>query len=125
MRVPDMTVNLMYKNYLPRMIHREACQDRHLYRLRSRNLLMGVWDAPTQGFLGLRTKWGRVFVFKEYHYENEHYATAVPYEDLGEVLPADIHNVDCEVDFEHNLPLDAWLHEMEAKYWTAPEVYVV
>lgn len=72
------------------MIPRAECEDRRLYRIKSRNLLLGVFKAETGGFLGLRSKFGSIYVFEEYHYENPEFATVAPQEALPEVLPVEI-----------------------------------
>jgi hypothetical protein len=77
-------------------IPKEQCKDRKLYRIHSRNLLFGVFRATTGGFLGLREKFDRVYVFEEYHYDNgPPYGTVRPIEELPEELPEGIQN---EVD---------------------------
>lgn len=80
--------------YDPRMIPKAECKDRRLYRIRSRNLVLGVYREATGGFLGLREKFGSVFIFEEYHWENEAFATVQPVEELPEELPLDIQNVE-------------------------------
>lgn len=66
----------------------EACRDRHLYRIRSRNLDFGVYRADRKGFLGLREKFGDVYPFTEYHYDTgAPCGTVKPVEELSEVLP--------------------------------------
>ena len=62
----------------------EAVQDRHVYRLRSRNLAAGVYSAERAGFIGIRTKFGDRYLFTEYWKE-----TAWPLEEIG-VLPESI-----------------------------------
>jgi hypothetical protein len=74
----------------PTMIAKADCKHRQLYRIHSRNLLIGVYNEPTGGFLGLRTKFGHVYVFEEYHWENEAFATVQPKEELPERLPDEI-----------------------------------
>jgi hypothetical protein len=67
------------------------CKPRKLYRLTSRNLTLGVFEAENRGFLGLRRKFGSTFVFEEYHWDcGPPYGTASPYEELPEELPAEI-----------------------------------
>jgi hypothetical protein len=66
----------------------ENCEDRHLYRLRSRNLRIGVFSAPLRGFVGLRTKFDSTFLDVEYHWDADaHHGTACPVVDLGALLP--------------------------------------
>jgi hypothetical protein len=55
----------------------------HLYRLASRNLACGVWDGRG-GFVGVREKFGQLFLDVEYHWDQgAPYGTAHPLEDLG------------------------------------------
>ena len=69
----------------------EECQDRHVYRILSRNLLVGVYSEATKGFLGIRTKFNNRYVFEEYHRDTgSPYGTVAPQEDLGIVCPEDI-----------------------------------
>lgn len=61
---------------------------RDCYRVRSRNLAVGVWDGNS--FLGLREKFGSVFVFGEVHWDlSEHFGTAHALERIDR-LPDDI-----------------------------------
>ena len=65
------------------MIHKEDCVDRALYEIDSRNLSHGVYRASTEGFLGLRTKFDREYVFEEYHHDNgAPYGTVTPIQRL-------------------------------------------
>ena len=69
------------------------CKDRQLYRINSRNLTYGVFDAATGGFNGLRTKFGSTYVFMEYHWDKgPPYGTVRPVEALPDALPAYIEN---------------------------------
>jgi hypothetical protein len=73
------------------MIPKTECKDRRLYRIDSRNLNLGVYRAESGGFLGLRLKFGDVFVFEEFHWdEGAPYGTVSPIEELPEELPPDI-----------------------------------
>lgn len=56
------------------------CKPGHVYRLRSRNLLFGVFNGST-GFIGIREKFGARFLFTEFHYDK--HGTVLPQEDLG------------------------------------------
>lgn len=61
-----------------------------MYRIASRNLISGVFSKETSGFVGIREKFGRVYLFEEYHVDTgKPYGTASPYEDLGEI-PSDL-----------------------------------
>ena len=65
------------------------CEVRHVYRLKSRNLKIGVYDGE-RGLIGVRYKFDREFLFTEYHYDaGAPYGTVHPIEDIG-VLPEDI-----------------------------------
>lgn len=43
----------------------EKYKERFVYRIRSRNLVVGVFDGDS-GFIGIREKFGSRFLFKEY-----------------------------------------------------------
>lgn len=76
------------KKYIPL----EECKDRYVYRIRSRNLRVGVFCKATNGFVGIRLKFGRLFLFEEYHYDTgAPYGTVWPLEELFE-LPEEISN---------------------------------
>jgi len=42
--------------------------DRRVYNLLSRNLAVGVWNAKTGGFIGIRQKFNEKYLFTEYFY---------------------------------------------------------
>ena len=66
-----------------------ACVAGHAYRLASRNLAAGVFDGAT-GFIGIRSKFGSRYLFREYHIDTgAPFGTARPLADLG-ALPAGI-----------------------------------
>ena len=63
----------------------ENCINGNLYRIRSRNLFLGVWDEKVKGFIGIREKFGSRFLATEYHWDTgAPFGTASPLEDLGE-----------------------------------------
>ena len=69
----------------------DQCKNRHLYRINSRNLSVGIYSEPTKGFLGIRQKFDDFFVAEEYHYDTGvPHGTAKPLEDLGFILPEEI-----------------------------------
>lgn len=47
----------------------EELEHGRAYRISCRNLVYGVWDATTKGFVGIREKLGREYLFTEYHYD--------------------------------------------------------
>lgn len=59
-----------------------SLKDGQVYRIRSRNLVIGVWRAATQGFIGIREKFGSVYLFEEYHWE-----TGAPFGTAHAVYP--------------------------------------
>lgn len=69
----------------------EAMRHRGLYRIRGRNIWVGVYDMKRQGFIGLREKFGHVYPFLEYHYDTgPPLGTVTVDEDLNITLPDDI-----------------------------------
>ena len=65
--------------------------DRRVYRIRSRNLVVGAWDAGSQGFIGIREKFRDLYLFEEYHYEQgAPYGTAHAIADLGLDVPPEV-----------------------------------
>ena len=67
------------------MLPIDQCRDRKLYRVTSRNLTLAVFVADTKHFLGLREKFGYVFVDEEFHYELG--GTVRPTEELDATVP--------------------------------------
>jgi hypothetical protein len=62
------------------------CKPRHVYRLRSRNLSVGVFDEDSNGFIGIREKFGSRYLDTEHHRDTgPPHGTATPYEELGAV----------------------------------------
>lgn len=47
----------------------DQCVERRMYKLRSRNLVFGVYDG-VGGFVGIRQKFDHSYLFTEYHYDN-------------------------------------------------------
>jgi len=65
--------------------------DRRVYRIRSRNLVVGAWRAESRGFIGIREKFGHLYLFEEFHYETgAPYGTAHAVEDLDVDVPPEI-----------------------------------
>jgi len=60
------------------------CLHGHVYRLSSRNLGLGVYDAERKGFIGIRSKFGDRFLFMEEHTDvGPPYGTAYPTARVG------------------------------------------
>jgi len=45
------------------------CENGFLYKINSRNLAYGVFQAKEQGFIGVREKFGDRYLFTEYHWD--------------------------------------------------------
>ncbi len=45
------------------------CKHGYTYKINSRNLSFGVYDKDTQGFVGIRTKFGERYLFTEFHWD--------------------------------------------------------
>jgi hypothetical protein len=70
----------------------------HVYLIHSRNLGIGVYDGKG-GFVGIREKFDREYLFTEYHWDQgAPYGTVKPDRDI-EVLPPD---VPVSTDFVHD-----------------------
>lgn len=96
----------MIKNYIPL----DQCVDKHLYKIGSRNLRLGVFVAETAGFVGIREKYDQTYLFTEYHYDiGPPFGTVVPRKDLGE-CPIPNH------DDEDNAALFDWLIQKEKEF---------
>lgn len=74
------------------MLRMEELEDRQVYRLQSRNLVVGVWNQETSGFIGIREKFGDEYLFTEYHWDfSTTYGTARPLEKIdGLVVPEEV-----------------------------------
>jgi len=82
------------KKYIPI----DQCVDRGVYRIKSRNLSMGVYRAEVQGFIGIRLKFDDRYLFTEYHYDTgAPFGTVKPKEQIG-MLPD---NIDCRELAKH------------------------
>ncbi len=70
------------------MITIENCKEGRLYRIKARNIRMGVFSSKAYGkpgFAGIREKFGNRFLDIEYHYDADpHFGTATPLEEAGE-----------------------------------------
>ena len=68
----------------------DECLLRRLYRLRSRNLALGIFDGKT-GFIGIRHKFKSKFLATEYHWDQgPPHGTVFGVEDTGIDLPEGI-----------------------------------
>jgi len=60
----------------------KKCKHGWAYRIRSRNLGFGVFNSKTRGFVGIREKFGRTYLFEEYHAD-----TGAPYGTVHPIRP--------------------------------------
>lgn len=66
-----------------RVLALEELEPRGVYRLISRNLSVGVFDGNI-GFIGIREKFGDLYLFREYHYDHGGvFGTVRPLEKIG------------------------------------------
>lgn len=80
--------------------------DRRIYRLSSRNLVIGVWRAEENGFIGIREKFGDEYLFTEYEHDfDPHFGTARAMEDMGIDVPAEIRLHENAV---REIEIDSW-----------------
>jgi hypothetical protein len=115
------------------------CIKGRVYRLRCRNLLVGVFDGK-DGFMGIRTKFGHRYLFTEYHWEQgAPFGTVAGAADLGIDVPEDIPIVETlgSIDRDSKRPVERDAdatnpHYPERKGWwryidtgevAGPEVY--
>lgn len=54
----------------PDQIPLDQLEDGRVYKVTSRNLVVGAWRARTRSFIGLREKFDNRFLFEEFHYDN-------------------------------------------------------
>lgn len=67
------------ENYIPLT----ACIAGHIYKIHSRNLIIGVYDGK-EGFIGIREKFGQEYLFTEYHHDQgAPYGTVFPEKEIG------------------------------------------
>jgi len=68
----------------------DRCKPRYVYHIKSRNLVAGVYTGEDGGFIGIRRKFGREYLFAEYHCDTgAPYGTVMPKEEIAE-LPKNI-----------------------------------
>lgn len=96
----------------------DELENGRVYRIRSRNLMVGVWRAETKGFIGIRRKFGSEYLFEEYHYDNgPPFGTARVEMALDVVVPEGM-----ELS-ESNKALFAFLHPLHEEAVTAWEQF--
>ena len=96
----------------------DKCIKGRLYKLGSRNLVLGVYDGR-EGFIGIRCKFRDRFLFTEYHWDQgAPYGTVSEVEDTGIDLPEGVIAVEClgTVDSQEGRPL-IWVKGTPAGHW--------
>ena len=77
------------------MIDIDSLMDRRVYRIHSRNLVVGAWSAEQQGFIGIRKKFNSRYLFTEYERTTSAtLGTAWAVDDLGVAVPTDVQMVE-------------------------------
>lgn len=95
------------------------CKHGWLYKIESRNLILGVYREDKKGFVGIRQKFGQEFLFVEFHWDTgAPFGTVKPQKRL-EQCP--IENLDESLQrengkLENNKSLFDWLLEKELTY---------
>ena len=73
------------------MISLKKCKNGYAYKIDSRNLSIGVFNRVTNGFVGVRYKFGDEFLFEEFHYDTgEPYGTVYPKKELEQCPVKDL-----------------------------------
>lgn len=74
------------------------CRHGWLYKIKSRNLIMGVFCEDKKGFVGIREKFDQRFLFVEYHWDTgPPFGTVKPLECLE---PCPIQNLDEDIEID-------------------------
>ncbi len=69
----------------------EQLEDRRIYIIRSRNLVVGAWNAGSRGFIGVREKLRDEYLFTEYEWDTStRTGTAYAVEATEHVVPAEV-----------------------------------
>ncbi len=94
----------------------DRCREGHLYRILARNGLVGIFRRNNEPkfnaiFLLPRNKFGRDYVFPEYHWDcGEPFGTAKPLEEL-EKVPDNIINAEEDIQLEYLMLWEKKIHE--------------
>jgi hypothetical protein len=73
------------------MIPKVDCKHGYVYRINSRNLIAGVYNSQTGGFVGIREKFGSEYLFPEFHRDNgPPYGTVSPVREIEKCPVEDI-----------------------------------
>ena len=82
------------------MIELQNLVIRNVYKVDARNFSVAVWQG--KHFIGIRYKFGSVFLSHEYHWDSDpHFGTCKPLEDTGIVVPEEI-ELECHIHYEED-----------------------
>lgn len=82
------------------------CRHGWTYEIHSRNLVFGVFDSKAQGFIGIREKFGDLFLFTEFHWDTgAPYGTVKPKKELEECPIKDLRERFETICFECKKPV--------------------
>jgi len=73
----------------------------YLYKVKARNASYGIWLPQRQGFIISRIKFGSNFLFEEYHWDCEAWATVKPLEEI-EKSPFNAKEINIEYSEKNN-----------------------
>lgn len=95
----------------------EALEVGRLYRIRSRNLSVGVWTGDKYGgFIGIREKFGHEYLFTEYHRDTGgHHGTVTQMEATEHTVPEGV-----PISEEDNKALFEWMKPHSDEAWRVP-----
>lgn len=87
------------------MIPLSECKHGFVYKVEARNILYGVFNQHTKGFIGVREKFGDYFLDTEFHHDTgAPFGTARPVLELMQV-PEDVAVCELLSDESENKPL--------------------
>ena len=89
------------------MIPMSECKHGWLYKIDSRNLILGVYNETQQGFVGIREKFGNEYLFTEYHWDTgAPFGTVCPQEALEQCPLSDIRETVNTIDSVTGKPVE-------------------
>lgn len=95
----------------------EECKHGYVYAITSRNLGFGVWREDVQGFVGIREKFGDLFLFTEYHRDTGGmFGTVMPWAEVERCPIEDLREHPQTLCSQHDRPAvfidreKGWLH---------------
>jgi hypothetical protein len=109
-----LTINTYREKPCVKHIPLSDCKHGWLYKIQSRNLIMGVFNEEKSRFVGIRGKFDQRFLFVEYHWDTgPPFGTVKPLECLE---PCPIRNLDEYIEtpggeLETNSELFEWLKQ--------------